>query len=142
MQAKLGDFGAARFTDGSLSSGPMSPKYVAPERLEDDTLPNSKEADVYSVGVSLYELYTGNEVAMDRKVRSQQLRSVHQEDFRIVCVKMARKTVGKRMMASDALTLIDRVVEKQEYTSCCLRRMVSNVEAHGKKMVTLCDRQG
>ena len=139
MQAKLGDFGAARFTDGSLSSGPMSPKYVAPERLKDDTLPNSKEADVYSMGVSLYELYTGNQIAMDREVRSKQL---HQKEFHKVCVKMAHKTVGKRMMASEALTLIDRVVEKQEYTICCPRRMVSNVEAHGKKMVTLCDRQG
>ena len=105
MRAKLGDLGATRFTDGSLSVGPMSPLYVAPERLAGRTLPNSKEADVYSMGVSLVELFTGDQ--MDQEDRPRQLRSVRQRDLRLVCVKMACENVGERMMASVALTVND-----------------------------------
>ena len=137
MRAKLGDLGAARFTDGSLSVGPMSPLYVAPERLADRTLPNSKEADVYSMGVSLGELFTGDQ--MDREDRPRQLRSVRQRDLRLVCVKMACENVGERMMASVALTVNDRVVKTADYSKCGPRRMVRGV-VDGVDKVTLCDK--
>ena len=137
MRAKLGDLGAARFTDGSLSVGPMSPLYVSPERLADRTLPNSKEADVYSMGVSLGELFTGDQ--MDREDRPRQLRSVRQRDLRLVCVKMACENVGERMMASVALTVNDRVVKKEDYSKCGPRRMVRGV-VDGVDKVTLCDK--
>ena len=137
MRAKLGDVGAARFTDGSLSVGPMSPLYVAPERLADRTLPNSKEADVYSMGVTLGELFTGDQ--MDHEDRPRQLRSVRQRDLRLVCVKMAWENVGERMMASVALTVNDRVVKKEDYSKCGPRRMVRGV-VDGVDRVTLCDK--
>ena len=137
MQAKLGDLGAARFTDCSLSVGPMSPLYVAPERLADRTLPNSKEADVYSMGVSLGELFTGNQ--MDRKDRPMQLRSVRQRDLRLVCIKMAGESGGERMMASVALTVSDRVVKTDDYSRCGPRRMVKGV-IDGVEKVTLCEK--
>ena len=137
MQAKLGDLGAARFTDASLSVGPLSPSYVAPERLADRTLPNSKEADVYSMGVSLGELFTGNQ--MDRQDRPLQLRSVRQRDLRLVCVKMACEDGSERMIASEALTVNDRVVKTEEYSRCGPRRMVKGV-VDGVAQVTLCDK--
>ena len=137
MQAKLGDLGAARFNDASLSVGPMSPLYVAPERLADRTLPNSKEADVYSMGVSLGELFTGNQ--MDHQDRPMQLRSVRQRDLRLVCVKMACENGGDRMMASEALTVNDRVVKTEEYIRCGSRRMVKGV-VDGVDKVTLCQK--
>ena len=137
MQAKIGDLGAAHLTDGSLSVGPMSSLYVAPERLATRTLPNSVEADVYSMGVSLCELFTGNQV--DRKDRPMHLRSVHQRDLRLVCVKMACEDIRERMMARIALTVNDRVLETEEYHRCAPRRMVKGV-ADGVKKVTLCDK--
>ena len=139
MRAKLGDLGAARFTDGSLSVGPMSPLYVAPERsrLADRTLPNSKEADVYSMGVTLGELFTGDQ--MDHEDRPRQLRSVRQRDLRLVCVKMACENVRERMMASVALTVNDRVAKTEDYSKCGPRRMVRGV-IDGVDRVTLCDK--
>ena len=137
MRAKLGDLGAARFTDGSLSTGPMSPLYVAPERLGNSSFPNSKEADIYSMGVSLAELFTGDQ--MNREDRPRQLRSVGQKDLRLVCVKMACDNVAERMMASVALTVNDRVVKKNDYNKCGPRRMVKGV-ADGVDKVTLCDK--
>ena len=137
MRAKLGDLGAARFTDASLSVGPMSPLYVAPERLADRTLPNTREADLYSMGVSLGELFTGDQ--LDRKDRILQLRSVRQRGLRLVCVKMACEDSGERMMVSAALTVNDRVVKTEEYRRCGPRRMVKGL-VDGVDKVTLCEK--
>ena len=53
MEAKLCDLGAARLAEvSSLSAGPMSPDYVAPERLKPAGNQNTKMADVYSLGVT------------------------------------------------------------------------------------------
>ena len=73
MRAKIGDLGAAHFTDGSLSVGPMNTLYVAPERLANNALPNRQQADVYSMGVSLGELFTGYQGTRENITR--QLRS-------------------------------------------------------------------
>jgi serine/threonine protein kinase len=137
MRAKLGDLGAARFTDGSLSVGPMSPLYVAPERLADRTLPNSKEADVYSMGISLGELFTGNQ--MDREDRPRQLRVVRQRNLRLVCVCMACDNVRNRMMASEVLAVNDRVFKTEDYDRCPPRRMVRGL-ADGVDKFTLCEK--
>lgn len=137
MRAKLGDLGAAHFTDGSLSVGPLSPLYVAPERLADRTLPNSKEADVYSMGVTLCELFTGDQ--MDREDRPRQLGSVRRRDLRLVCVNMACESVEDRVMARKALEVNDRVLETKDYISCPPRRMVRGV-MDGVDKVTLCDK--
>ena len=137
MQAKIGDLGAARFTDGSLSVGPLSPLYVAPERLVERTLPNSKEANVYSMGVSLGELFTGNQ--MERQDRPMQLRSVEQRDLRLVCVKMTSEAGGERMMASLTLTVNDRVLKTEEYRGCGPRRMVKGV-IDGVEKATMCEK--
>ena len=59
MSAKLGDLGAARFSNVSFSVGPMSAEYVAPERFQG--CPNSFSADVFSMGITLCELFTGEE---------------------------------------------------------------------------------
>ena len=61
--AKIGDFGSARFIElqSDTASGPKremgSPTYAAPERFEGHS---SIAADLYSVGVILYELLTGD----------------------------------------------------------------------------------
>jgi predicted Ser/Thr protein kinase len=137
MRAKLGDLGSARFAESSLSAGPMSPLYVAPERFADRTLPNSKAADVYSMGVCLSELFTGSQ--LDQADRPRQLSSVKQRDLRLVCIMMANRDVQQRMTASAALPVNDRVSKTDEYKRCDPRRMVRGI-ADGVGNVTLCDK--
>ena len=62
MKVKVGDLGAAHIIESSLSAGPMSPPYLAPERLPESGSPatsSTLNSDVYSVGVSLLEIFTG-----------------------------------------------------------------------------------
>ena len=137
MRAKIGDLGAAHFTDGLLSVGPMSTLYVALERLANNALPNNQPADVYSMGVSLGELFTGYQGT--RENRTRQLRSVSERDLRVVCCQMAHEDDRNRMKASEALNVNNRVVRSEEYTGCGPRRMVKRV-TDGVKKVTLCEK--
>ena len=62
MKVKVGDLGAAHLIESSLSTGPLSPPYLAPERAPrpDGTAASSTLlSDVYSVGVSLIEIFMG-----------------------------------------------------------------------------------
>ena len=62
MKVKVGDLGAAHLIESSLSAGPLSLQYLAPERAprSDGTAASSTLlSDVYSVGVSLIEIFTG-----------------------------------------------------------------------------------
>ena len=58
MRAKLGDLGAARFEDASLSVGLLSPQYTSPERFDVPTSAKSTNTDMYSIGVTKCELFT------------------------------------------------------------------------------------
>ena len=61
MKAKVGDLGAAHIIESSLSVGPMSPDYLAPERMpraDGTAFPSSLPSDVYSLGVALIEIFT------------------------------------------------------------------------------------
>ena len=71
MRAKLGDLGTARFQDSSLSAGLLSPEYTAKERFDAPALPKSKETDMYSLGVTLCELFTA--VTPDHRKRMDQV---------------------------------------------------------------------
>ena len=62
MKVKVGDLGTAHLIESSLSAGPVSQQYLAPERSprSDGTAASSSlPSDVYSVGVSLIEIFTG-----------------------------------------------------------------------------------
>ena len=71
MKAKLADLGAAHLVDSSKSAGPLSPSYLPPERLPPTSARSSLRGDVYSLGVSLIEIFTG--LAPVQEERSRQL---------------------------------------------------------------------
>ncbi|XP_065843819.1 uncharacterized protein [Oscarella lobularis] len=71
MKAKLADLGAAHLVDSSKSAGPLSPSYLPPERLPPSSARSSLRGDVYSLGVSLIEIFTG--LAPVQEERSRQL---------------------------------------------------------------------
>ncbi|QRW22044.1 Tyrosine kinase family catalytic domain protein [Rhizoctonia solani] len=63
--AKLTDFGLSVTSEGSLAfshtkdSAAGSTRWMAPERLEADDAPASKESDVYALGMTILEIFTG-----------------------------------------------------------------------------------
>ena len=72
MTAKVGDLGASHALESSRSIGPLSRQYIAPERMPrvDGTAAHSSlESDVFSLGVTLIELFTGEAPIPDDRHR-------------------------------------------------------------------------
>ena len=55
MKVKVADLGAAHLVESSKSAGPQ---YLAPERMPPTSARSSLPSDVYSLGVSLIEIFT------------------------------------------------------------------------------------
>ena len=124
MNAKLGDLGAARFSDASLSVGLVSPNYTAVERIDGRSGQKSKETDVYSMGVSICELFTC--LTPNRARRRDQIHAVQQRSVRFLCMRMVSDDPKRRPSAEDALTAISLIRETEEYKDCPPRRMVKD----------------
>ena len=137
MKAKLGDLGAARFSDASLTVGKVSPGYTAPERMDGRSSTKSKETDVYSMGVSVCELFT--EVFPDRLDRPNQIQLIKNRKVRHLCMKMVSDDPTKRPSAAEALTAVGLLRELDNYKKCPPRRMVKG-KLDGVKEVTFSDR--
>ena len=88
MTAKLGDLGAAHFQDASLSAGLLNPEYTATERFVAPALPRSKKTDMYSMGVTLCQLFTA--VTPDRQKRMDQVLLVRQLNVSSLCKRLMR----------------------------------------------------
>ncbi|XP_062506694.1 ankyrin repeat domain-containing protein 17-like isoform X2 [Corticium candelabrum] len=122
MRAKLGDLGAARFQDASLSAGLLSPEYTAPERFDAPALPKSKETDMYSMAVTLCELFTA--VTPDRRKRMDQVLLIRQLNVRSLCKHLMRDNPATRPTAAESRNIIGRIRVKEEYKACPPKRMV------------------
>lgn len=75
--ARIMDFGVAGFVDelaakGDIASG--TPAYMAPEQFNRTEV--TKKSDLYSLGLVLYELFTGKQAFHAQSI--EQLRSLHQ----------------------------------------------------------------
>ena len=134
MKAKLGDLGAARFSDASLSAGLLSPDYTAPERTDGRATQKNKETDVYSMGVTVCELFTA--VTPLPAKREDQMHLIRLRSVRSVCMKMVSDDPRARPSAGEALTAIDRVRVIDEYKDCLPKRMVKG-KVDGLRDVTL-----
>ena len=134
MRAKLGDLGAARFQDASLSVGLLSPQYTPPERFDVPTSPKSYKTDVYSMGVTICELFTA--VPPDREQRMDQVLLIRQLNVRSLCKHLMRDDPATRPTATEARHIISRIRNTNEYKACPPKRMVKG-KMDGMADVTL-----
>ena len=133
MEAKICDLGAARFAEhSSLSAGPMSPNYIAPERLEVNQR-NTKMADVYSLGVTFIELMTGREPAP--KKRMTQATSIRHALMRKLSLGMVKQVPRERLLIGECLAQLTAVQKSdEEYRRCPAKRMVKGKVYGGGKV--------
>ena len=116
MRAKLGDLGAARFQDASLSVGLLSPQYTPPERFEVPTSPKSYKTDLYSMEVTKCELFTA--VPPDRQKRRDQVLLIRQLNVRSICKHLMRDDPTTRPTATEARRIISRIA--------CIKHVLPN----------------
>jgi serine/threonine-protein kinase len=123
--AKLADFGVARWADHARTrSGQAlgSPDYMAPEQLAGGEV--GPAADIYSLGATLYELFSGRRPHTARSLGAL-LRAVAQEvptDLRMLCpdlpemlcqivMSALEKTPARRFADAGALAIaLDRSI--------------------------------
>ena len=122
MRAKLGDLGAVRFQDASLSVGLLSPQYTPLERFDVPTSPKSYKTDVYTMGVTICELFTA--VPPDREQRMDQVLLIRQIDVCALCKHLMRDDPATRPTATEARHIISRIRDIGEYKACPPKRMV------------------
>lgn len=139
MEAKLGDFGAARLRDAGLSVGPMSPPYTAPERLEIGSPRKSKETDMYSTGVSICQLFTGAPPEDKHEKRVLQIQDIGNEEVKSLCNQLLQNDPQRRPNATKALTVIGDLRKTEGYKKCPPRRIVKGKPDGVPKGVILTD---
>ena len=128
MGAQIADLGTARLEKGSLSAGPHSPEYAAPERLQPVArtglyTANTQWADLYSLGVTIIELMTGEFPA--KSSRHTQVARVSHEEVRHLCYTLIQEEPRTRGEGQSCLKTLQNVKENdKEYGKCPPKRMV------------------
>ncbi|XP_065844300.1 uncharacterized protein [Oscarella lobularis] len=98
MKVKIGDLGAAHIIESSLSAGPMSPSYLAPERAGSAATSSMWSSDVYSMGVSFIEVFTG--VGPIPEQRHTQLDVLaNRSDLFVLCSRLIGRDPANRLSA-------------------------------------------
>jgi len=137
MRAKVSDLGTAAVVAHSMSTNLVSPNFLAPERLRGDTRYTSK-ADVYSLGVTMLEMATGEAADVDRR-RSHLVSATRSFEGRgddssmslsRSLTSLIRRCVSEeadqRPSSQDALAELERIKEawRDRYESCGGRRRI------------------
>ena len=124
MEAKVADLGTSRFVNEHLSFGAVSPDYIAPER-DPGRFPNARntaQCDVYSLGVTLTELFTG--LGAEREKRQGQLLAVEHPQLQDLCFDMVADSPADRLAIHVALEKVREVKIFDEYKRCPPKRLV------------------
>ncbi|XP_062513044.1 uncharacterized protein LOC134188856 isoform X2 [Corticium candelabrum] len=135
MRAKIGDLGAAHFSGVSLSLGPVSPEYLAPERsilFRGGHSHNTTSADMYSMGVTLSEIMTGS--FPDRNSIHRQFRRISHDQLRDLCLCMTDADPLQRPTARHVLVVMQSLRDDKGYASCPPKRIVKG-KRYGDRVV-------
>jgi serine/threonine protein kinase/tetratricopeptide (TPR) repeat protein len=118
---KITDFGVAKQLDseqGNTRSGAIvgTPTYMAPEQARGESKKMGPAADIYSLGVILYEMLTGGppfkgdtpidilfQIAEDEPVPPTHLQPKVPRDLEIICLKCLEKDPNRRYLTARAL---------------------------------------
>ena len=139
MMAKVGDLGASHVIESSLSIGPLSIEYLAPERMPGQSGTSTRstcQSDVYSLGVYLTELFIGcPPIPADRNSRLEQIENDAMMDL---CTLMTSDDPSQRPSVQDCFSRIERQKEMSEYKMLPGRRMVKG-HLDGQEKMSLID---
>ncbi|XP_062512794.1 uncharacterized protein LOC134188642 [Corticium candelabrum] len=125
MVAKVGDLGASHMINSSTSLGALSPEYCAPEkfpRSDGRSARSTRESDVYSLGVTLTELFTG--LSPIPAERQNQIRKIKNPDLLDMCLQMTHDRPAERPTAEMAFTILINQKSVDSYRSIGGRRTV------------------
>ncbi|CEO97372.1 Protein kinase domain-containing protein [Plasmodiophora brassicae] len=109
---KLSDFGSAHFVQQCTTTVPGTPIYAAPEVLQSNGPAYLTKSDIYSLGVLLTEMCTGQQPAPER--RAQQVRSVRSRNLRALADRCLSTDPAQRPSASAIVDFLDRLRQRMD----------------------------
>ena len=123
MKVKIADLGAAHLVESSKSAGPLSPQYLAPERMPPASGRSSLPSDVYSLGVSLIEIFTGvGHIPEERNGQLMPMRN--RRRLHVICSRMISNE-RERPTSAECLAFLMREVEELAQSGVpVIKRMV------------------
>ena len=125
MVAKVGDMGASYMTNRTISMGLISHDYVAPERIpkRDGSVARlTCQSDVYSLGVFLLELFTGQHP--NRVEMTKRLKEIECNELQGLCTRMTFEDPSKRPFMAECLGLVVKQADTRDYKMLPGRRLV------------------
>ena len=126
MKVKVADLGAAHLVESSKSAGPLSRQYLAPERMSPTSARSSLPSDVYSLGVSLIEIFTGVD-AIPEERNSQLSQISNRRRLHRICFRMIsdEERIRERPTSANCLAVLIREMEEViENGSSAMKRLV------------------
>lgn len=119
---KVADFGIAKAAAGSLSSFTLTqtreafgtPYYIAPEVARQDAA--DERADIYALGVLLYEVITGR-VPMGSVTPASQLAGVPSQFDALITQSMSDDAAKRPQTVQDMREAVERIRESQTVTA-------------------------
>lgn len=124
MTAKLSDIVEPCCCDSSCDKLLHASQYIAPERLDDCSVPQSPSTDMYSIGTTLGQLSFGRRPTSSGHVYLRKRRAVFSLCVRDLCLRMASGNPLNRISSAEAVKLLNDLKATKSYRKCHPRRMV------------------
>ena len=137
MVAKVSDLSTSRLINSSTSLGAMSYEYCAPQKMprsDSSTASSTRESDIYSLGVTLTELFTA--LSPDPSEREKQIRKIVNPDLLELCLQMTCIKPTERPGAEKFLASLTKQKSTDQYRSIYGRRIVrGNLEDENMSVI-------